>query len=112
MKRIFITTLLIVALGSMSESFAQIQLPPTNNYGSVYDHDPHLHKYPNNQEPTNTFDDYLNNNQQRNGNNKNGTASHSGSSHNARSSNNNQNNQNNNPHTGKSNRSNQNSYHR
>ena len=111
MKRFFITTLLILAFGSMSESFAQIKKNTMIASGSVEDHDPHLRKYPFNQEPTRTLDDYYNNHP-NNGNNNKGTSTHSGSSHNARSSNNNQSNQNNNPHTGTSNRNNRNSSHR
>lgn len=112
MKRFFITTLLILAFGSMSESFAQIKKNTMIASGSVEDHDPHLRKYPFNQEPTRTLDDYYNNNQQSNEKSNQGTSAHSGSSHNARSSSNNQSNQNNNPHTGTSNRSNRNSSHR
>lgn len=112
MKRFFITTLLILAFGSMSESFAQIKKNTMIASGSVEDHDPHLRKYPFNQEPTRTLDDYYNNNQQSNGKNNQSSSAHSGSSHNARSSNNNPSNKNYTPHSGTSNRSTRNSIHR
>lgn len=112
MKKFFITTLLVIALGSMTEMVAQVHSKPALASGSIYDHNPHQQELPYLQEPTRSLDDYLNNNHPNNGNSNQGTSSHSGSSHNARSSSNNQSNQNNNPHTGTSNRNNRNSSHR
>lgn len=116
MKRFFITTVLIIATGTITNLSAQ----NTNRYCSTIDnHDngdgysiPQGHKFPYNQEPTRTLDDYFNNNHPNNGNNNKGTSTHSGSSHNARSSNNNQSHPNYNPHTGTSNRNIRNSTHR
>ncbi|MBQ3619832.1 MAG: hypothetical protein II939_16930 [Bacteroidales bacterium] len=116
MKRFFITTVLIIAAGTITNLSAQ----NANRYCSTIDnHDngdgysmPQGHKFPYNQEPTRTLDDYYNNNRQSNGKSNKGTSAHSGSSHNARSSNNNQSNHHNNSHTGTSNRSTRNSIHR
>lgn len=116
MKKIIITTLLIIVTGTITNLSAQ----NTNRYCStINNHDlgdrypnPQGHKYPYLQEPTRTLDDYYNNNQQSNEKSNQGTSAHSGSSHNARSSNNNQSNKNYNPHTGTSNRSTRNSIHR
>ena len=60
MKKFFITTLLVIALGSMTEMVAQVHSKPALASGSIYDHNPHQQELPYLQEPTRTLDDYLN----------------------------------------------------
>ena len=116
MKRNIITTLLIIATGTITNLSAQ----NINQYCATIDNHDHGDKYPSPQgrkypyiqEPTRTIDDYHHQNGSSNRNSNNGTSSHSGSSHNARSSNNSQSHQNYNPHTGTSNRNIRNSSHR